>query len=246
MNVFVGAFANVAQAEKDMEFSDFLNRYAPYTTEKDLGQWLRQHGIIVQSDIQMRTSEYASVSFELQKAYSNDLAAGKGIRLIEHDAVQISTLYSDQQLGLRSILVTADKRLREMVDKGKYRHLVEYMLSNVGLAQMIDLLVGNPSEARGLTSLLWTTRSSTKTEEVRQYLVALALREYDEAMAMEMPAVVEQIAEDVVAEAERVGLRVDTDDATERRKFLQFVGAFEDKFFEAIREQIERRERQTK
>lgn len=246
MNVFVGAFANVAQVEKDLEFSDFLNRYAPYTTEKDLAQWLRQHGIIVQSDIQMRTSEYASVSLELQRAYSSDLAAGKGMRLIEHDAVQISTLYSDQQLGQRSILVTADKRLREMVAKGKYRHLVEHMLSNVGLAQMIDLLVGNPSEARGLTSLLWTTRSSTKTEEVRQYLVALALREYDEAMAMEMPAVVEQIAEDIVAEAERVGLRLDTDDATERRKFLQFVGAFEDKFFEAIREQIERRERQAK
>ena len=246
MNVFVGAFANVAQVEKDLEFSDFLNRYAPYTTENDLAKWLRQHGIVVQSDIQMRTSEYASVSLELQRAYSNDLAAGKGMRLIEHDAVQISTLYSDQQLGLRSILVTADKRLREMVAKGKYRYLVENMLSNVGLAQMIDLLVGNPSEARGLTSLLWTTRSSTKTEEVRQYLVALALREYDEAMAMEMPAVVEQIAEDVVAEAERMGLRPDTDDATQRRKFLQFVGAFEDKFFEAIREQIERRERQAK
>lgn len=246
MNVFVGAYANVAQVEKDLEFPDFLSRYAPYTTEKDLAHWLRQHGIIVQNDIQMRTSEYASVSHELQKAYSSDLAAGKGVRLIEHDAVQISTLYSDQQLGRRSILVTADKRLREMVAKGKYKCLVEHMLSNVGLAQMIDLLVGNPSEARGLTSLLWTAKSSTKTEEVRQYLVALALREYDEAMAMEMPAVVEQIAEEVVAEAQRVGLRLDTDDATERRKFLQFVGAFEDKFFEAIREQIERRERQAK
>lgn len=242
MNVFVGAYANVAQVEKDLEFPDFLARYAPYTTEKELAQWLRQHGIIVQGDGQMRTSEYASVSHELQKAYSNDLVAGKGVRLIEHDAVQISALYSDQQMSQRSILVTADKRLREMLAKGKYKGLVEHMVSNVGLAQMIDLLVGNPGEARGLTSLLWTARSSTKTEEVRQYLVTLALREYDEAMAMEMPAVVEHIAEDVVAEAERLGLRADTDDASHRRRFLQFVGTFEDKFFEAIREQIERRE----
>jgi len=246
MNVFVGAYANVAQVEKDLEFSDFITKYAPYTTEKELAHWLRQHGIIVQGDGQMRTSEYASISLELQKAYSNDLAAGKGVRLIEHDAVQISTIYSDQQLSRRSILVTADKRLRDMVAKGKYKCLVEHMVSNVGLAQMIDLLIGNPSEARGLTSLLWTAKSSTKTEEVRQYLVALALREYDEAMAMEMPAVVEHIAEDAVAEAERLGLRLDTDDASERRKFLQFVGVFEDKFFEAIREQIERRERQAK
>lgn len=246
MNVFVGAYANVAQIEKDLEFSDFLAKYAPYTTEKELAQWLRQRGIIVQGDGQMRTSEYASVSHELQKAYSSDLAAGKGVRLIEHDAVQISTLYSDQQLSQRSILVTADKRLRDMIAKGKYKDLVEHMVSNVGLAQMIDLLVGNPGEARGLTSLLWTARSSTKTEEVRQYLVALALREYDEAMAMEMPAVVEHIAEDVVAEAERLGLRVDADHASDRRRFLQFVGTFEDKFFEAIREQIERRERQAK
>lgn len=242
MNVFVGAYANVAQAEKDLEFSDFLSRYAPYATEKELAQWVRQHGIIVQGDSQMRGSEYASISHELQKAYANDLASGKGVRLIEHDAVQISALYSDQQKNKRSIFVTADKRLREMVSRGKYKCLVEHMVSNVGLAQMIDLLVGNPGEARGLTSMLWTARSSTRTEEVRQYLVALALREYDEAMAMEMPAVVEQIAEEAVAEADRLGLRVDTDDANHRRRFLQFVGTFEDKFFGAIRERIERRE----
>lgn len=244
MNVFVGAYANVAQTEKALEFSDFLKKYAPYTTESALVQWLNQHGITVQSDSQMRTSEYPAVSLALQKAYSNDLAAGKGMRLIEHDAVQISTLHTDQQLGRRSILVTADKRLREMIAKGEYKHLVDHMLSNVGLTQMIDLLIGNPGEARSLTSLLWTARSSTKTEEVRQYLVALALREYDEAIAMEIPTVVEQIAEDIVAEAERVGLNFDNDDAIERGKFLRFVGDFEDKFFEALREKIDRRKNQ--
>jgi SIR2-like protein len=246
MNVFVGAYANVAQTETDLEFSDFLSRYAPYSNERDLAQWVRQHGVIVQSDNQMRGSEYAFISHELQKAYANDLASGKGVRLIEHDAVQISALYSDQQQNKRSLLVTDDKRLRGMVAKGKYKCLVEHMVSNVGLAQMIDLLVGNPGEARGLAKMLWTARSSTKTEEVRQYLVALALREYDEAMAMEMPAVVEQIAEEAVAEADRLGLRLDTDDAKDRRRFLQFVGTFEDKFFRALRERIERREGQGK
>lgn len=246
MNVFVGAYANVAQTEKDLEFSDFLNRYAPYSNEKELAQWMRQRGVIVQSDNQMRGSEYASISHELQKAYSADLASGKSVRLIEHDAVQISALHSDQQQNKRSIFVTADKRLREMVARGKYKFLVEHMVSNVGLTQMIDLLVGNPGESRGLANMLWTAKSSTKTEEVRQYLVALALREYDDAMAMEMPVVVEQIAEEAVAEADRLGLRLDTDDASDRRRFLQFVGTFEDKFFGAIRERIERREGQLK
>ena len=246
MNVFVGAYANVAQTEKDLEFSDFLSRYAPYSTEKELAQWMRQRGVIVQSDNQMRGSEYASISHELQKAYSADLASGKSVRLIEHDAVQISSLHSDQQQNKRSIFVTADKRLREMVARGKYKFLVEHMVSNIGLTQMIDLLVGNPGESRGLANMLWTAKSSTKTEEVRQYLVALALQEYDDAMAMEMPAVVEQIAEEAVAEAERLGLRLDTDDASDRRRFLQFVGTFEDKFFGAIRERIERREGQLK
>ena len=243
MNVFVGAYANVAQTEKNLEFADFLGRYAPYTTERELAQWMRKHGVVVQDDNEIRGSEYASVSYELQKAYSNDLAKGKGVRLIEHDAVQISALYADQQQNRRSILVTADKHLREMVALGKYKCIGEYMVSNVGLTQMIDLLVGTPGETRGLANLLWTAKSSTKTEGVRQYLVALALREYDEAMAMEMPAVVEQIAEDAVAEADRLGLRSDTNDANDRRKFLQFVGVFEDKFFAAIRERIERRER---
>lgn len=246
MNVFVGAYANIVQTEKDLEFSDFLSRYAPYRTEKELAQWVRQRGIVVLGDNQMRGSKYASISLELQKAYANELASGKGVRLIEHDAVQISALCSDLAQNKRSILVTADKRLREMVAKGQYKYLVEHMVSNVALTQMIDLLVGNPGEARGLANMLWAARSSTKTEEVRQYLLALALREYDEAMAMEMPAVVEQIAEEAVAEADRLGLKMDTDNASDRRKFLQFVGTFENRFFGAIREQIERRERQLK
>jgi hypothetical protein len=242
MNVFVGAYANVVQSEKDMSFADFLNQYAPYTTEKELAQWIRKHGITVQNTNEVRGAEFPSISLELQKAYSSDLASGKSAQLLEHDAVQLSALYADQKAGRRSVLVTADKRLREMVGKSKYKAVTDHMISNVGLTQMIDLLIGNPGESRALASMLWTGRASTKTEGIRQYLVTLALREYDDAMAMEMPKVVERIAEEVVDEVERLGLRVDTDNAADRRKFLQVVGTFEEKFFGEMRKAIEVRE----
>lgn len=244
MNVFVGAYANVAQTESDLDFLEFLNKYAPYSTEKELAQWVRRHGITVHENNIMRGSEYASISLELQKAYADDLASGKAMRLIEHDAVQLSALFLDREQSKRSLLVTADKRLRAMVAKGKYKCLVENMVSNIGLAQMIDLLVGNPGEARGLSKMIWAAKSSSKAEEIRQYLVTLALREYDEAMAMEMPKVVEQIAEETVSEANRLGLKMDTDNSKDRQNFIQFVGTFENKFFSAIREQIERRQSQ--
>lgn len=242
MNVFVGAYANAVQTEKGLTFSDFLSRYAPYTTEKELAQWVRKHGIAVQNTNEARGAEFPRISLELQKAYSTALASGKSAQLIEHDAVQISALFADREAGRRSVLVSADKRLREMVGKGKYKALTDHMISNVGLSQMIDLLVGNPGESRALASMLWTARASTRTEEVRQYLVTLALREYDEAMAMEMPKVVERIAEEVVDEVERQGLRTDTDNAADRRKFLRLVGTFEEKFFGEMRKSIERRE----
>ena len=242
MNVYVGAYANAVQTEKNMSFSDFLNRYAPYTTEKELAQWVRKHGIAVQSTNEIRGTEFPNISLELQKAYATALASGKLAQLIEHDAVQISALYADRKARRRSVLVTADKRLREMVGKGAYKALTDHMISNVGLTQMIDLLVGNPDESRALASMLWTARASTRTEEVRQYLVTLALREYDDAMAMEMPKVVEKIAEEVVDEVERQGLRTDTDKIADRRKFLQLVGTFEEKFFEKMKGAIEARE----
>lgn len=245
MNVFVGAYANLLQRQKDLEFAAFLQQYAPYTTEQELSEWLKKQGIQVQRNTEMKTSEFAAISLDLQKSYATAIAAGKDMQLIEHDAVQLSTLHRDRISGRRSILVTADKRLRDMVSKGQYKDISECMLSNVGLTQLINLLIGGDGDARGLSRLLWSAKASSKTEEVRHYLVMQALREYDEAMAMEMHQVVDKIAEDIVSEANRLGVITDSDDPNNRRKFLKFIGEFENKFFEAIREKIELRQKQS-
>jgi len=242
MNVFVGAYANIAQVDKNLEFSDFLKRYSPYASENDLAKWLVDKGVIVLRENQINTLDYANVSLDLQRSYANALVSGKNIRLIEHDAKQVAVLNYDHKHGQRSVFVTADKRLREMVAQGGYNNIAEYMVTNIGLTQMVDLLAGSPTEPRALTTLLWGGRASTKTEEMRQYLVSLALREYDDAIAMEMPAIVERIAEDAVMAADRAGIDMDADDPREREKFFRFVGTFEDKFFEAIREKIELRD----
>lgn len=244
MNVFVGAYASIAATNGSMEFPEFLTKYAPYSNEKELAHWLKRQGILVESDSSMRTTEYSAISLELQKAYSTQLAAGKDMRLIEHDAVQLCRLYADQQRGIRSIFVSADKRLREMVAKGKYATLVEHMISNVGMSQLIDLLVGsgNSSSSRAISKLIWSTSGSSKADEVRQYLVKIALDEYDEALAMEMPKVLDQISEDIIFDLERSGVSGNTDDPSGRRKYLKAIEGYEDKFFQAIRERIDARE----
>lgn len=243
MNVFVGSYANALQANEKLTFQQFLTKYAPYTSEEELAKWLKKLGIQVLLDKEMRTKKYSDVSYELQKAYAEGLVSGKLIRLIEHDAVQISRIIADREKGHRSIFVTADKQLKELLSHGKYKTVTENMISNIALTQMIELFVGNIQEKRGLSSLLWSYKTATKYDEIRQYLVKAALKEYDQAIAMEMPDVIDQITEKAVLELQKHKLFPDSDDPKEKQRYLREVGEFENMFFQSLRQKIEQREK---
>ncbi len=244
VNVFVGAYSNLNLREPTLTFSEFLQRYVPYTNEMELSQWLKQKGIAVVPERDLLGSEYPGISLALQKAYSAGLASGKEMWLIEHDAYQLSGLAKDRAAGRRVILVTADKGLREAVRNSAYSQLGENMVSHVGLTQMIDLLIGLPRETRGLTGLIWGARVSQKTEALRAYLIALGLEKYDEALAMEMPSVVERIAEEMNDALVRAHLDPESQDPSVRAKAFKMMGGYEKGFFEGMKDTIERRQRQ--
>ncbi|WP_179250135.1 MULTISPECIES: SIR2 family protein [Burkholderia] len=242
INVFKGAFANFVLNNKSITFPEFIREYAPYTDENQLAKWLHARGVLTVKNFASDGLDVASMTVELQKQYGQDLTQRKNVMLIDHDALQLAALRRDIEIGDRVVFVTADKRLREILAAGPYKHVAAYMISHVGLTQLIDLLVGIDGNERGLAHLMWGARVSEKANEIRQYFTARCLQSYDEAMAMELPALVEEFADRVLAEARRQGVPLDNG----HREIFTIAGSFEDQFFEAMREKIETREQANK
>lgn len=245
MNVFVGAYANLAAADSKLEFSEFLRKYAPFTNEQELGKWLAERGVyLIKKEQFSGTVTHSDISLQLQKGYASSLKSNKDVRLLEHDAVQLAALARDVENGNRAILVTADRRLREVIANSKINHLAGHMVSHVGLTQLVDLLVGNVSEDRSLAHLLWDATISERSNELRRFFIGLALQHYDEAMAMELPGLVEKFTDDVIREATRRGVKTDARLNGEQKDWFHIAGSFENKFFEAMSEKIEARRAQ--
>lgn len=140
VNVFVGAYANWIETNGELRFKNFLSRYAPYTTESQLSQWLAKQGFTVINS--MKGPKYAEIYSRLEKVYANQLSRGKQPILIEHDAAQLSILDMDFLKSEKTLFVTADRQLQAAIAESKFEELSELMVSHVGLIQFIQLLLG--------------------------------------------------------------------------------------------------------
>jgi hypothetical protein len=107
----------------------------------------------------------------------------------------LALLYEEAKRGEKSLFVTADRTLQQVAADSEFSILTELMISNIGLVQLIDLLVGGMTDGAGLTELLWSARISDRGQAVRAYFTARGLERYDDAMAMAMPKVIEAYAE---------------------------------------------------
>ncbi|MFP3754145.1 SIR2 family protein [Cupriavidus sp. SIMBA_020] len=242
VNVFVGAYANLSANDPDLTFPKYIEKYAPYETEADLAQWLGKQGVLVVKGFQLPQDKVSAMTLDLQRGYNRNRETLKLTTLIEHDAIQLAALARDLDEGKRSVFVTADKGLREIVGTIRGSTVAEHMISHIGLTQLVDLLVGDGAESRSLAHLMWDARVSEKANDVRQYFTALCLQSYDEAMAMELPSLVEEFSDRVIREAKRTGINVEA--GGDDRKLFTIAGTFEDDFFNAMRNQIEKRNKQ--
>lgn len=245
VNIFVGAFARLRLNQPDLTFTDFLRQGAPYETEKQLGDWLTMRGVRIARDAGAtgEGSIYGGIYHHMEVLFADQLERqDRTAKTLAHDAVQLSLLDRDLSDDIRAIFVSADRRLRESLRGSRFAYLGNAMISSVGLAQMIDLMIGNPSEAGSMTRLMWGARITSATGAVRSYLIDRALDEYDEAIAMQIGQLVDGIAEDAARQAEQQGIDLLGDRASE--KTMRFLGTFEDRFYEGMRETIEMRRRQ--
>jgi len=244
INVYMGAFVQNLLTEPSLKFHEFIARNAPYTTERELEQHIKKLDILTLKKNEIVGDGYSDISFELTKAYARDGDRIKNPTLIEHDAVQLSALEREADKGLRSIWVTADRRLRKKLVGARFDAVADQMISHFGLAELVDFVSDYEPSSFGTVGLLWGVTPSDETARVREFLVNKALQSYDEAYAMEMQELVGDISQAYQREALRQGISLDSPNPNSRDKALRILGGFEDNFFEALREKIELREQQ--
>lgn len=238
-NVFVGAYASwTDKYDKHLSFDDFLRRYAPYTTERELEKYLVQQGYDVV--IQYKTSGYPKIYEQLERDYSGVLSRGKTPLLIEHDAVQLAALEEDLARGYRVILVSADRQLRDFVSRGLDKALADAMVSHVGLVQFVELMLGGVEESAGFSQLLWSARQSDQQASIRAHYVHQALSAYDAALVMSLPDVVDRLAEQASRDLIRQGQHLDSADQAARAKAFKLLGNHEADFFQKMQTEVEK------
>ena len=208
--------------------------------------WLADKGIHVIDKNQLIgvKSQFPEILHSMEVSFADAISRKlRTAEIVAHDAVQLAGLNKDYAAGRRSIFVTADRQLREFVSVSKYSFLGNAMISNVGLVQLVDLLIGEEFDPKGFATLFWSPKGSSRSEIVRNYLIDRALESYDQAMAMEMPNLVDRCTEEILGSGSS-DLNWDSNDPVERARIRKYIDGFEDEYYRGMRESIERRERQ--
>lgn len=238
INVYIGAYVNMAANGQASDFDSFIKRVAPYSNETELRRWIEKQGFIVVNSA--KNAAYTKLYGLLERSNATRLEFGKQPILIEHDALQLALLDADCRKGERALFVTADRALYEGISSSDFGRLAEFMVSHVGIVQIVDLLVGSKGDERALGELLWSNKVSEKAQRVRSYLTIEALTKYDAALAMDMHSVVEAQSEAIAKELERIGADLESHEPKTRVKAFRSLGSLEANFFAGMSEAIDK------
>lgn len=241
INVFKAGYAGVLARMQSLEFDEYIRNYANYSSQQELERYLNTKGIYVLNK-PLGTSFgklYSDILTDLEKGYNTlPPSERKHQLLIPHDALQLAVLNTDIENGKRSIFVTADRTLRELVGNSRYSALANYMISNVGLTNLIDLVVGFEDDSPGAAKLMWGTAVTEHAEQIRNYLVNLALNQYNAAMASKMGKIVDDVTEDFIFAAENENVSLDSHRKEDRKHIEALLEQFENRFFEKMKAEM--------
>ena len=248
INVYLSGYinSNDIRNNPDMDFMEFLNKYAPYSNIAELKGWLAKKGISVvnKHDLIAGDDSYPKILHAMEIEFSDLITRRvRTAEVVAHDAMQLAGLNKDYKAGRRSIFVTADRQLREFVSSSRYAYLGNAIVSNTGLVQLVDLLIGEDFDPKGFVTLIWSSKVSSKSEQIRGFLIDRALESYDQAMAMEMPNLIDQVTESILGTSD-MDLNWESSNPKERAKIRKYIDGFEDEYYEGMRESIERKEKQ--
>ena len=253
-NVFVGGYASiVGLGQKRVSFNDYLESAAPYKTEDGLSEFLKTLGIETVSSAHPDGRErtlYREMYGELQRAYEQHAEgkySTKHTVLIEHEACQLARLQHDLTSAIRAVFITADSRLRRLAVGDVLGPVSEALFSHIGLLQLIDILVGLEGSPESLARLLWAVEARDEEHILRGYFVDRALRQYDAAMAMSAPRILDQIVSEAKEIAKQEGIPLAFQQTgTEVAKTFSFLDRFEEIFFEEMAREIRKQQAESK
>lgn len=246
VNIYISAFSNIKKKNPEISFQEFLEKYAPYKDITTLRDFLKPQKI-----------DYLSLNFsssEMQQYYKyfNELKFNyddepeyqrKKSILIEHEARQLLRVKLDLDKNFRVLFVTMDNKLRKYSVGSTLGYPGSALITHTGLVQLIDLLVGFNSNAGSMARLLWGSYITDEKLVVINYFTNLALKNYDDAMAMSLPEVLDVIVPIVSKEARKAGLSLSPGSAiTHKVEITKFMDRFEDRFYENMAEAIKKRQ----
>jgi hypothetical protein len=88
--------------------------------------------------------------------------------------------------------------------------------------------------------LFWSAKISDQGNAVRSYFTTRGLEQYDDAMSLEMPRIVERFAELAKSDFEVKGLNFETDEPRQRAAAMRGLGVLDKGYLENMREAAER------
>jgi predicted nucleic acid-binding protein len=255
VNVFVGAYATHVAKNRgaSLPFEDFLNSVAPYSNEREAGEFLEAQGMAVVSSHPKSAKEQIALnelSMKLEAAYDAKTAANpsyyKPTILIKHEASQLALLAAARQAGRRAYFITADKKLRAIVGEEAFTGLRDALMSHMGFVQLIDLLVGIGVEPSSLARVFWSVRAIDEEGVLRNYILDLALKKYDAALLLDMGEVLDGTIRDATKSADLEDVLLMPSDVRDEDagKTTRFLDRVEDAFFGEMAREMKRREEQ--
>jgi hypothetical protein len=250
VNVFIGAYAHwVGRLEKKESFEEFLNTAAPYNSEKELSTFLGNREIQTLS-LSFRPGDEMDLYYKIRKALTDAYEADthheyerKERVLIEHEARQLTKLTLDLDAGLRPLFVTADMRLRRLATGPVLGKAGMAIISHRGLVQLIDMLIGVKSDPVVTARLFWGSIVTDDSVLIRDYLVNKALSYQDEAMAMSLTEVLQNLVPKEVEAAKRENISLFPGSGGTKNKIrrVRFLSGVENRFYANMAEVIHQR-----
>lgn len=243
INVFIGGYSSLVSRRKHrMSYFEYLGKYAPYTNEGELAQYLEKRSVdtINIGFSEEETKIFHAIKSELFDAYENyysELPYASSLYrkprvLIEHEARQLSQLFIDGKLGRKPLFVTADSLLLRICSGNFLGKCSSSMLSHLGFIQLIDLVLGIEADRNAISRLIWNVSSLDQKTNIRNYLIDLALRHYDEAMTFATWEIIDKISEEAVVAADAEGVALFKNTSEDIARNAEFLDRFERSFFE--------------
>jgi hypothetical protein len=248
VNVYIGGYSGWLTDDRNRgkTFDTYLNEIAPYRTVAELTTFLRKRGISVVStrpattdDSQAQTDTFSALDtgYQIEEAKLGR-AEAKPTVLKKHEAAQIHLMQKDIARGRRTILVTADTKLRRAVATSSLSSLRDSLISPRNLVQLVDLLIGIDVPPQALTRLLWSVKAADDRASIKDYLLNRALRHYDEALLLKLNDLLDSYAEKIVREAKLEDIDIGTMKTDERPRVSRFMDRVENEVFENLAEEV--------